>query len=128
MRLLLDTHILLWVFTGDPSLSRKGLKAISVNGTEVLVSAASAWEIATKFRIGKLPDAEPFVHTFSESLRRVGFYELPITVDHAQRAGALPGKHKDPFDRLLIAQAQAENLVLVSNEKLFDQWHIHRLW
>jgi PIN domain nuclease of toxin-antitoxin system len=103
-------------------------KAIVAPGVEVLVSAASAWEVATKFRIGKLPHAEPFVHAFSESVRKVGFHELAITVDHAQRAGLLQGEHKDPFDRLLIAQAQAENLVLVSNEKLFDRWRIHRLW
>jgi PIN domain nuclease of toxin-antitoxin system len=94
----------------------------------IYVSASSAWEIATKYRIGKLPQAEPFVHTFSESMRKQGFQDLPISIDHAQRAGLLAGEHKDPFDRILIAQAQAENLLLVSNEKLFDGYGVQRLW
>jgi PIN domain nuclease of toxin-antitoxin system len=68
------------------------------------------------------------VNRFDESLLELGFLDLPITIDHAQRAGLLPGNHKDPFDRLLIAQAQAENLVLISNERLFDDYGIRRLW
>lgn len=97
-------------------------------GNDIYVSAASAWEIATKFRIGKLPQAEPFVYTLEESLRKLRFKELAVTVGHAQRAGLLTGEHKDPFDRLLIAQSQAENLLLVSNEKLFDSFGVQRLW
>jgi PIN domain nuclease of toxin-antitoxin system len=68
------------------------------------------------------------VNRFDESLLELGFRDLPITINHAQRAGLLPGSHKDPFDRLLIAQAQAENLVLISNEQAFDGYGVHRLW
>ncbi len=77
---------------------------------DTYVSAASAWEIATKFRIGKLPQAAPFIYISEESLRKMRFKELAVTVGYGQRAGLLAGEHKDPFDRILIAQAQAENL------------------
>jgi PIN domain nuclease of toxin-antitoxin system len=128
LRLLLDTHALLWSFSGVKKLSQKAWDAVGDNANDIYVSAASAWEIATKFRIGKLPQAEPFVYTFEESLRKMSFKELAVTVGHAQRAGLLAGVHKDPFDRILIAQAQAENLLLVSNEKLFDGFGVQRLW
>jgi PIN domain nuclease of toxin-antitoxin system len=128
VRLLLDTHALLWWILDSKDLSRKARSALISFNNEIHVSAATAWEIATKSRLGKLPAADPFVHSISESLNKLGFHELAITVDHAQRAGLLPGHHRDPFDRLLIAQAQAENLVLVSNEKLFDDYRIQRLW
>ncbi len=109
-------------------LSKKARLALGNLDNDVYVSAASAWEIATKFRIGKLPEAEPFIHSFSDALQRLGFLELPITVEHAERAGLMKSEHKDPFDRMLIAQAQAEGLVLVSNEGLFDTFQVHRLW
>ncbi len=128
MQLLLDTHALLWWTLDSKELSRKARQAIGDFDNEVFVSAAAAWEIAIKFRAGRLPEAGPFVHSLSANLRKMGFSELPIQVEHAQRAGLLPGTHKDPFDRMLIAQAQAEGLLLVSNEKLFDAFHIHRLW
>ena len=86
----------------------------------IFVSAASAWEIATKVRLGKLPTAADLAADFVAHLDRECFEILAITGDHAIRAGLLPGPHKDPFDRMLIAQAQAENLALVSNELLFD--------
>jgi len=128
LRLLLDTHALLWSLSDDEYLSREAREAVKDYANDIYVSAASAWEIATKFRIGKLPQAAPFVYTFEESLRKMRFKELAVTVGHGQRAGLLPGEHKDPFDRLLIAQAQAENLLLVSNEKLFDRYGVQRLW
>lgn len=128
MRFLLDTHTLIWWILDFDALSKGARHAISEIGNEIHVSAATTWEIATKFRLGKLPQAEPFVNRFDESLLELGFLDLPITIDHAQRAGLLPGNHKDPFDRLLIAQAQAENLVLISNERLFDDYGIRRLW
>lgn len=128
MRLLLDTHSLLWSFSGVKKLSGKARLAIQDFENQVHVSAASAWEIATKFRLGKLPEAAPFVHSFGENIRRIGFQELVVSIDHAQRAGLLAGVHRDPFDRFLIAQAQAENLLLVSNETLFDQYGVQRLW
>jgi PIN domain nuclease of toxin-antitoxin system len=128
VKLLLDTHTLLWWILDSKDLSRKARNAITSFRNEIFVSAASAWEIATKSRIGKLPAADPFVHSIGESLEKLGFHELPISIGHAQRAGLLPGQHRDPFDRLLIAQAQAENMVLVSNEEVFDDYHVQRLW
>ena len=92
------------------------------------VSAASAWEIATKARLGKLPGTESLAQDFETEIKQHGFLPLSISVEHGQRAGNLPGPHKDPFDRMLIAQAQAENLVLVSNEVVFDEYGVVRLW
>lgn len=128
MRLLLDTHALLWWILDSKDLSRKARSALTLLGNEVYVSAATAWEIATKSRLGKLPAADPFVHSIGDSLHKLGFQELAISVDHTQRAGLLPGNHRDPFDRLLIAQAMAENLILISNEMVFDEYHVQRLW
>jgi len=128
VKLLLDTHALLWWILDTKELSRKARAAITSLNNEIYVSAATAWEIATKSRIGKLPSAEPFVHSMAESVDKLGFRELAISIDHAQRAGLLPGHHRDPFDRVLIAQAQAENLTLISNELIFDDYHIRRLW
>ena len=93
-----------------------------------MVSAASVWEIATKHRIGKLPDAEALTLDITGAIAGQNFAELPITVEDAARAGALPGPHRDPFDRMLIAQALARNLVLISNESLFDRYGVRRLW
>jgi PIN domain nuclease of toxin-antitoxin system len=115
-------------FSGVKNLSRKAREALEDYANDTYVSSVSAWEIATKFRIGKLPQAAPFVYTLEESLRKLRFKELAVTIGHAQRAGLLAGEHNDPFDRLLIAQAQAENLLLVSNEKLFDSYGVQRLW
>jgi PIN domain nuclease of toxin-antitoxin system len=92
------------------------------------VSAASAWEIATKVRLGKLPTAADLASDFSGQIEREGFQLLPISADHGIRAGLLPGPHKDPFDRMLIAQAQAENIAIVSNEAVFESYGINRLW
>ena len=94
----------------------------------MLVSAASAWEIAIKHRLGKLPGAEALALDVAGEIAHQGFQELAIIVADAARAGALPGHHRDPFDRMLIAQAQARNLVLISNEPLFDRYGVRRLW
>lgn len=126
-RLLLDTHALLWWVSDHPSLSPRADLALNDPANEVFVSAASAWEVTTKARLGKLT-AGPLAQDFVGEVRRQGFVPLPISLDHGQRAGNLPGPHRDPFDRMLIAQAQAENLVLVSNEELFDTYGIQRLW
>ena len=128
MRVLLDTHTLLWAVTGDKKLSRTAHDTLAAFGNEVYVSAASAWEISTKYRLGKLPDAESLAQNVNRIVGQLGFQELPISIQHAQRAGLLPGYHRDPFDRMLIAQAQAENLPLVSNETLFDSFGISRIW
>jgi PIN domain nuclease of toxin-antitoxin system len=126
-RLLLDTHALLWWVVNHPALSAEAGRAIDEPTNEVFVSAASAWEVTTKARLGKLI-AGPLAQDFAGEVRRQGFVPLPITLDHGQRAGSLPGHHRDPFDRMLIAQAQAQNLVLVSNETLFDAYGVQRLW
>ena len=128
MQLLLDTRALLWWVLDADELSKPARKAIRDFNNEVFVSAVTVWEIAIKFRIGRLPEAEPFVHSFRSNLRKLGFSELAISAEHAQRAGLLPGEHKDPFDRMLIAQAQTEGFLLVSNEELFDAYHVHRIW
>ena len=128
MRLLLDTHAFVWWLAGSERLSQSARCAIIDEENEKLVSAASAWEITTKYRLGKLPSAEAVALDVADAIASQGFYELPITVDDAARAGALPGPHRDPFDRMLIAQALLGNLVLVSNEPLFDQYGIRRLW
>jgi PIN domain nuclease of toxin-antitoxin system len=93
-----------------------------------LVSVASAWEITTKVRLGKLRGGEPLVSDFAGVLQREAFHSLPISLDHAVRAGLLPGPHRDPFDRMLIAQAQVENAGLVSNEAIFDSYAVRRVW
>lgn len=128
MRLLLDTHAFFWWFSGSSRLSRLARQAIEDDDNEVMVSAASAWEIATKYRIGKLPNAEALALDISGAIAGQNFEELPITVEHAVRAGSLPGPHRDPFDRMLIAQALSDNLVLVSIEPLFDSYGVRRLW
>jgi PIN domain nuclease of toxin-antitoxin system len=128
MHVLLDTHALLWWLSDDPALAKDARRAIADTNNVVLVSAASAWEIATKVRLGKLPTALDLAADFTSYLDREGFQILTISGEHAIRAGLLPGSHKDPFDRMLIAQAQAENMPIVSNEALFDTYGVRRLW
>lgn len=128
LRLLLDTHALIWWLAGDEALSRHARDAIADESNPVTVSAASAMEVATKFRIGKLPDAELLARDFEAVIAGQGFDELAISVHHARLAGEMNIAHKDPFDRLLIAQALAEDMVLVSNEALFDGFAVKRLW
>lgn len=128
MELLLDTHALLWWLAADRALGKRARTALESTSNIVLVSAASAWEIATKVRLGRLPGAEALASDFAGHIHREGFEELPISWEHATRAGLLAGAHKDPFDRMLIAQAQAENLALVSNEERFDAFGVRRIW
>ncbi len=128
MRLLLDTHALLWWLDGDKSLSRKARTAIRDEDNTIFVSAASAWEITTKAGLGKLPGAAAVSSDVVGSVSSQGFSSLDITLLHAQRAGRLPGEHRDPFDRMLIAQAQLEDLTLVSNDSVFDAYGVSRLW
>ncbi|WP_310498494.1 type II toxin-antitoxin system VapC family toxin [Sandarakinorhabdus sp.] len=128
MRLLLDTHALIWWLAGHAALSRPAHEAIADESNAVFVSAASAMEVATKYRIGKMPDAALLAEGFETIIAAQGFGELPITVQHARRAGEMNIAHKDPFDRLLIAQSQADDLTLVSNEVIFDGFAVKRLW
>ena len=128
MRLLIDTHALLWWLSDDPALPASARKYLARAANTILVSAATAWEIATKFRIGKLPGAADLLSDFSGYLARERFEPLPISADDAVRAGLLPGPHRDPFDRMLIAQAQGENLAILSNDSAFDAYRVRRLW
>ncbi len=128
MRALLDTHALLWWLDGDERLSPKARDFIADEANTVLVSAASAWEIATKVRIDKLPGAEEVAQSLASILLSQGFTPLDITVAHAQSGGLLPGPVRDPFDRMLIAQTHAEAVALVSNEQVFDDYGVVRLW
>lgn len=128
MRVLLDTHALLWWVSDDDALSHSARKLISEFKNEVMISAASAWEIATKVRLGKLPDAADLASDFVSRMEQEGFTLLPISPDHAIRAGLLSGPHKDPFDRMLVAQAQAESVSIVSGDKIFDTYGVRRIW
>ena len=128
MRILLDTHALLWWFAGNMRLSGVARRAIEDDANTIFVSAASAWEIATKHRIGKLAQTEAVALDVAGSIAGQGFEELAITVDDAERAGRLPSPHRDPFDRVLIAQALARNLTIVSVDRVFDGYGVHRLW
>ena len=128
MRLLLDTHALIWWLRGDPRLGASARRAIEDRRNDILVSAVSAFEVTTKHRLGKLPEAEILAQDFDGERRQEGFLALDVTIAHAALAGKLPGAHRDPFDRLLIAQALVEGLTLVSNEALFDGFGVQRLW
>ena len=128
MQLLLDTHAFLWWLAGSEKLSQSARQVIADEANDVLVSAASAWEIATKHRLGKLRGAEVVAQDIAGAIASQGFEELAVTVDDAGRAGELPGPLRDPFDRMLISQALARNLVLISIETPFDQYGVRRLW
>jgi PIN domain nuclease of toxin-antitoxin system len=128
MRALLDTHALLWWLSDDPALSRPARSFIAETKNSAIVSAASAWEIATKVRLGKLSSAAELAADFAGYMEREGFESLAISPDHAIRAGLLPGPHKDPFDRMLVAQAQAESLPVLSNDQVFDAYGVRRIW
>jgi PIN domain nuclease of toxin-antitoxin system len=128
MRLLLDTHAFLWWLDGDRQLPSRIRNLILDESNVILVSAATAWEISTKARIGKLPGALEIAQDIGRCILSQSFVSLDITVRHAQRAGQLPGTHRDPFDRMLAAQSQEENIPLASNEIVFDEWGVTRLW
>ena len=128
MRALLDTHTLLrWILNEQP-LTQTATSIITDTGNTMVVSAASAWEIAIKFRLGRLPKAADLVSNFSSAVEHEGFQLLPISAEHGIRAGLLPRLHKDPFDRMLIAQSQAENIPIISNEAVFETYGVGRLW
>ncbi len=128
MRLLLDTHAFLWWLDGDRRLPLRLRRLIGDDANAVYVSAATAWEIATKARLGKLPGATDVATDVGGAVASQGFLAMPVTIPHAHRAGALPGPHRDPFDRMLIAQSQMDDLPLVSVEALFDGYGVTRLW
>jgi PIN domain nuclease of toxin-antitoxin system len=128
LRVLLDTHALLWWLSGDPALTRTAARIIADTRNTVVVSAASAWEIAIKVRLGKLHTAANLMSDFCSQMEREGFDLLAISAEHGVRGGLLPGLHKDPFDRMLIAQSQAENMPVITSERVFDSYGVRRLW
>jgi PIN domain nuclease of toxin-antitoxin system len=120
MSYLLDTHILLWWIFDDPKLDLECRDIIRNPNHRILISSVSAWEIATKYRIGKLPEAKQIVEEYSQILHQAKFIELAITSAHALRAGSLPIPHRDPFDRMIMAQAELENLPIITYDKAFQ--------
>ena len=128
MRLLLDTHALIWWLAADDALSSIARAAIADPENDVFVSGASAWEIATKHRIGKLPEAGLVAADVAGVVNAQGFKELPVTIRQGQLAGSLPGIHKDPFDRMLVAQAILADMTIVSNDEIFSAYGVSRLW
>lgn len=123
MRLLLDTHVLLWWLGNDPALSRAARAAIAAVDSEVFVSAASAWEISIKKALGKVEAPSDL----ERKLELNRFEPLPITIGHAYAAGALPRHHDDPFDRVLVAQGKAEDLVIVTRDPRFGLYGVGTL-
>lgn len=128
MRLLLDTHAFLWFVLNDRQLSGRALAAISDSANDVLVSPATYWEIAIKVSRGSYTLNTPYQDFIQDNIAANDFEILPIEVQHTAVVATLPFHHKDPFDRLLIAQALVEGMPLVSNEALFDAYGVQRLW
>ena len=119
-RFLLDTHALLWWLSDDPRLGAKSREMISDGRNQVFVSAATTWEMSIKTAIGKLKAPEDMDAVVEDE----GFDKLPISLYHGQLAGSLPPLHQDPFDRMLIAQAQAEGLILVTADENIRQYAV----
>ncbi len=128
MRHLLDSHTLLWYTLGDPQLSSTAKALILDPANEILISPASYWEIAIKVSIGKLTMHQPYEDFIDACLNKYGFTILPVGPKHTARLIGLPFLHKDPFDRLLVAQALVEGIPLISNDTALDAYGITRLW
>jgi PIN domain nuclease of toxin-antitoxin system len=128
LRFLLDTNTLLWLAFDETLVSPAVLDLVQIKGSDVFVSAATAWEIATKYRLGKLDFARALAENFIPRVTAAGYQLLPVSAEHALRAGRLPGHHKDPFDRLLAAQAIHEDLTLLSNDASLDKFAVRREW
>ena len=127
MKLLLDTHTFLWFLDDSPQLSQKG-KALLEADNELLLSIASLWEIAIKLRLGKLTVAVPIEVLMTQQLTQNDIELLPITMAPLIVVSTLPLHHRDPFDRLLIAQAMVEQMPIVSADPAFDAYPVQRLW
>ena len=128
MKLLLDTHTFLWWCANDPQLSRDAVQAISDAENDVFISAVNGWEISIKARLGKLPLPEAPLTFMQRMLERHAFGVLQITLSHTLAEFDLPAHHSDPFDRLLIAQAQKEGMTLVTNDRLIHIYTVKTLW
>ena len=128
MKVLLDTCAVIWATMSPTSLSRHAQETIADEGNVILVSAASAWEIATKVRLGKLPGAEKLEQDYLAVMEEAGYTQLPIDTASALRAGRLTADHKDPFDRMIAAQALALDVAVLSPDPQFDQFGVRRMW
>ena len=125
---LLDTHVLLWALVAPDRLSKRVMRLVSDRDTTLLVSAVSAWEISTKYRLNKLSDAADVVVGYADHLRRLGADELPMTSVHALTAGAFEVDHRDPFDRMLAAQALHESVPLATTDPSFAGFPCRTIW
>lgn len=129
MRLLLDTHAVLWALTDPRRLGATARQAIENRANALTVSAATAWELATKHRLGRLPAARPLLDAYPQHLARLGAERLPVEDHHALLAGQLEWEHRDPFDRMLGAQAISESMALVTADAAFSELRgIRTLW
>ncbi|MEA5419712.1 type II toxin-antitoxin system VapC family toxin [Spirulina sp. CCNP1310] len=128
MKLLLDTQCWLWWFAQPEKLNDNAIEMIAEETNEIWFSVASVWEIAIKVSIGKLPLPDPIDHYIPSRINALGAKSLTITNSHALQIATLPLYHRDPFDRILIAQAQIENMTLVSADSKFNQYPVSLLW
>jgi PIN domain nuclease of toxin-antitoxin system len=127
VKILLDTHTLIWWFENEFRLSRRASSIIANQNNTVLVSAAVGWELAIKVNLGRF-NALSLATELPRHTEEEGFEELPISMEQAVRAGLLPLHHRDPFDRLLVAQAQALNVPILSADAVLDQYDVKRVW
>ena len=128
MNLLLDTCTLLWWWAEPEKLTERSMTLLRDSSNKIWVSAASAWEVATKFRIGKYPEGARIIEEWHDRLAVDGFQELAISFAHALKAGALPGGHRDPFDRMIAAQSTLEGLAVVSGDAAISGLGAERIW
>lgn len=128
MKVLLDTCAVIWATMSPAALSNKARKTLANESNVIIVSAATAWEIATKVRLGRLPGAERLEQDFLAVMEEAGYTQLPIDTASALRAGRLTADHKDPFDRMIAAQAMALDVAVVSPDLQFDDFGVRRIW
>jgi PIN domain nuclease of toxin-antitoxin system len=128
VKVLLDTCTVIWATLSPSSLSKQARETIADQSNVVLVSAASAWEIATKTRAGRLPGAEKLERNYIEVLEGAGYTQLAIDTEAALRAGRLVAEHRDPFDRMIAAQALAMDIAVISPDSRLDQFGVRRMW
>ena len=128
MTILLDSHAVIWFLTDDRRCSKAARAAIEDEVGDVLVSAASAWEIATKVRLGRWPEAAAIMTDLARTLADNEFATLDVTLEHGLLAGMLPGNHGDPFDRMLAAQARIEGVRLITADPVFRAFDIETVW
>jgi len=128
MKVLLDTCTLIWATLSPASLSREARQTIADEGNVILASAASAWEIATKVRLGKLPGAERLERDYLDVMEDAGYTLLDLDTESALRAGRLVAEHRDPFDRMIAAQALGRDIPILSPDPQLDQFGVRRIW